>query len=404
MAYQVLARKYRPSSFKSLIGQEILVRTISNSVINNRIAHAFLLSGIRGIGKTTSARIIAKTINCTDPLIQDGLVEPCGVCKNCTIFAEGKHPDILEMDAASRTGVNDIREIIENCKYRPVLGKYKFFIIDEVHMLSTSAFNALLKTLEEPPEHTKFIFATTEIQKIPTTILSRCQRFDLRRIDEQSLAIYLQHILEQEKLEASLDALMKIAQIAEGSVRDALSILDHGLLCAAGQKMELKTVNTVLGFRDQAKIAELFHLIVSGKTVDSLNLIKELYLTGADIVLLFEELLAICLKITKAKIGATQLLSDLDQKDLVEVLAQKLSMAALTSLWQMLMKALQEMQFANNHLSAAEMIIVRLCYMSSLQSEDAPANKTESPKILKAQEETPGVLDEIMKQFPTATK
>ncbi|HMA49705.1 MAG TPA: DNA polymerase III subunit gamma/tau, partial [Magnetospirillaceae bacterium] len=252
LPYRVLARKYRPVDFAGLIGQDALVRTLTNAIKTGRLAHAFVLTGVRGVGKTTTARIIARALNCVGPDGQGGpTIEPCGVCDQCRAIAEDRHVDVLEMDAASRTGVNDIRELIEGVRYRPTSARFKIYIIDEVHMLSTAAFNALLKTLEEPPEHVKFIFATTEIRKIPITVLSRCQRFDLKRVEMEVMAEHFTKIAGLEKAGIEPAALAMICRAADGSVRDGLSLLDQAIAHGAGQVVESQ-VRDMLGLADRA--------------------------------------------------------------------------------------------------------------------------------------------------------
>ncbi|MDP6951291.1 MAG: DNA polymerase III subunit gamma/tau, partial [Alphaproteobacteria bacterium] len=262
--YRVLARKYRPKKLADLVGQEALVRTLGNAFSSGRLAHAFLLTGVRGIGKTTTARIIARALNCTGPdgSITAPVAEPCGKCETCVAIAADRHPDVLEMDAASRTGVDDVREIIESVRYAPGSGRYKVYIIDEVHMLSNNAFNALLKTLEEPPDHVTFIFATTEVRKIPITVLSRCQRFDLRRVDAETLAGHLGRIAEQESATVEEDALAVISRAADGSVRDGLSLLDQAIGDAAGAAVEAGAVRDMLGLADRERVFDLAEAVL----------------------------------------------------------------------------------------------------------------------------------------------
>lgn len=273
-AYRVLARKYRPASFKDLIGHDAMVRTLSNALQAGRLAHAFILTGTRGIGKTTTARIIARGLNCTGPDGTGGpTIDPCGVCENCRAIAEDRHQDVLEMDAASRTGVNDIRELIDGVRYLPVAARFKIYIIDEVHMLSTPAFNALLKTLEEPPEHVKFIFATTEIRKIPVTVLSRCQRFDLKRVNAEMLAEYLKSIAIKEEADISDEAVAMIARSAEGSVRDGLSLLDQAIAHGDGA-VDAVQVRDMLGLADRSQMLDLINDILSGDIKAALGLLE----------------------------------------------------------------------------------------------------------------------------------
>src|ERR687898_1298725 len=262
--YRVLARKYRPQTFAELIGQDAMVQTLANAIKRDRLAHAFLLTGVRGVGKTSTARLIAKALNCVGPDGQGGpTIEPCGICEPCRAIAEGRHIDVVEMDAASHTGVDDVREIIEAVRYAAVSARFKIYIIDEVHMLSKNAFNALLKTLEEPPPHAKFVFATTEIRKVPVTILSRCQRFDLRRVDAEKLVGHLARICGEEKVEVEPEALAAIARAAEGSVRDSLSLLDQAIAHGAGT-VTAQTVREMLGLADRAQVIDLFAAVMRG--------------------------------------------------------------------------------------------------------------------------------------------
>src|SRR5246500_4941003 len=281
--YRVLARKYRPSDFTGLIGQEALVRTLSNAFATGRIAHAFMLTGVRGVGKTTTARIIARALNCIGP---DGkrdqpTIHPCGVCEPCVSIAESRNMDVLEMDAASRTGIDDIREIIEGVRYAPVAARYKVYIIDEVHMLSKQAFNGLLKTLEEPPPHVKFVFATTEIRKVPVTVLSRFQRFDLRRIDSAELAAYLATLAQKEQVRIEDGALALIARAAEGSARAALSLLDQAIAHGEGEGISAETVRDMLGLADRGRILDIFEKLMAGKVAEALADVQALYDAGA---------------------------------------------------------------------------------------------------------------------------
>jgi len=302
-SYLVLARKYRPTSFSELVGQDILVKVLTNSIKNNKLHHGFILTGIRGVGKTTTARIIAKTINCLDPnsVIQANC---CNVCSNCSAINLSKHPDIIEIDAASRTGVGDIREIIDSIAYAPISAKYKIYIIDEFHMLSNSAFNALLKTLEEPPSNVKFIFATTEIKKVPITIISRCQKFDLKRLSNQELANHLANILQKEQISFNIDALNLIASVADGSVRDSLSLLDQALCFNNYQNfLNLEVVEEMLGFGNKSLIFSLFEAISSGNFALSLEIFAQFYLSSCDINYLVINLMELTATITNKKLA-----------------------------------------------------------------------------------------------------
>jgi DNA polymerase-3 subunit gamma/tau len=366
--YLVLARKYRPSNFAHLKGQEFLVTTITNAIKLNRVAHTFLLTGIRGGGKTTTARIIAKTLNCTDPIISETLVLPCAKCPNCQASSAEKHPDIIELDAASRTGVDDMRGIIENTNYSPLLGKYKIYIIDEVHMLSSSAFNALLKTLEEPPAHVKFIFATTEIRKIPVTILSRCQKFELRRLSYEQLVNHMQDILSQENIAADEDALQLIATHAEGSVRDSLSLLDLIISNANNQKITKEQVKNLLGYSDNSQIIDLLESVIIGNAPKAIASIKQFYYAGKDLLYSVHQMMELIHQISKIKLEIDEINISYSNSELelLNSLANKTSISSLTILWQMLLKASQELQVASNQLIATEMLMIRLCYLSNI--------------------------------------
>ncbi|MEK6734677.1 MAG: DNA polymerase III subunit gamma/tau, partial [Pseudomonadota bacterium] len=348
-----------------------------------RVAHAFLLTGIRGGGKTTTARIIAKTLNCTAPTTEDKYILPCGACANCTAVSSESHPDIIELDAASRTGVDDMRQIIENTSYMPLLGKYKIYIIDEVHMLSTSAFNALLKTLEEPPAHVKFIFATTELRKVPITILSRCLKFELRRLTNDELVEHLLDILGQENIEAERDALQLIATHAEGSIRDSLSLLDLVISNANKEKITKEQVKNLLGLHNSLQIIELFEFIIEGNVAQSLELVKALYYAGKDLNYLPQQLMEIAHTISKEKLDIKDSQIMFSEEEFIRLakLASKLSISSLTILWQMLLKASQELQYSNNLLISAEMLIIRLCHLSNLPTPAALLEKLKEANV-----------------------
>jgi DNA polymerase-3 subunit gamma/tau len=370
-AYRVLARKYRPDTFSRLIGQEALVRTLTNAIQTGRLAHAFILTGIRGVGKTTAARIIARALNCIGP---DGAGEatptPCGECEHCRAIAEDRHVDVLEMDAASRTGVDDIRELIDGVRYRPTSARFKIYIIDEVHMLSRSSFNALLKTLEEPPEHVKFIFATTEIRKVPVTVLSRCQRFDLRRVEAGVLAEHFKSIAGQEGAAITDAALALIAAAADGSVRDGLSLLDQAITDVAGEVDE-NQVRAMLGLADRGRTFTLLETVLGGDLAKALELFERLHAEGADPARVLEDLLEITHWLTRIKItpGAAD---DPATPEIERVrgreMAARLTMAALARSWQMLLKGLAEVRAAPHPGRAAEMVLVRLAYAAELPS------------------------------------
>ncbi|WP_127114617.1 DNA polymerase III subunit gamma/tau [Shimia sediminis] len=376
--YQVLARKYRPETFADLVGQDAMVRTLKNAFAADRIAQAFVMTGIRGVGKTTTARIIAKGMNCIG---EDGTggptTEPCGKCEHCMAIMEGRHVDVMEMDAASRTGVNDIREIIDSVHYRAASARYKIYIIDEVHMLSTSAFNALLKTLEEPPSHVKFIFATTEIRKVPVTVLSRCQRFDLRRIEPEDMIAMLRRIATAEKAEISDDALALITRAAEGSARDAQSLLDQAISHGAGETTA-DQVRAMLGLADRGRVLDLFDMIMKGDAGGALNELSAQYADGADPMAVLRDLAEITHWVSVVKItpdAAQDPTINPDERSRGQFMADKLPMRILTRMWQMLLKALEEVGAAPNAMMAAEMAIIRLTHVADLPSPEELVKK-----------------------------
>ena len=372
-SYKVLARKYRPETFKDLVGQAAMVQTLKNAFEADRIAQAFILTGIRGTGKTTTARIIAKGLNCIG-LDQKGgpTVEPCGKCSNCTAIIEGNHVDVLEMDAASRTGVDDIREIIESIYYKASSGRFKVYIIDEVHMLSNNAFNALLKTLEEPPKHVKFIFATTEIRKVPVTVLSRCQRFDLRRIEPEEMIALLQRITKSEGVNVSEDAFRMITRAAEGSARDATSLLDQAISHGGGSS-DAKHVRAMLGIADRGRVLDLFKMIMQGDAAAALTELNSQYSDGADPIVVLKDLAEITHWISVSKITPDMNEDPTitpDERTRGIELSKTLSMRALTRMWQMLIKSLGEIAIAPSPIMAAEMIIIRLTHAADLPPTD----------------------------------
>ena len=367
-SYLVLARKYRPQNFDELVGQEVLVTTLSNAIKNDRLHHAYILTGIRGVGKTTTARIIAKTLNCSGE-DRESLIEACGVCDNCKMITSSKHQDVIEIDAASRTGVDDMREIIDSIAYAPVMAKYKIYIIDEVHMLSNSAFNALLKTLEEPPAHVKFIFATTEIKKVPITILSRCQRFDLRRLDEEEIKTHLKNILKKEEFEADDRALDLIAKMSEGSVRDSLSLMDQALASNNHEKfLSAKTVETMLGLADRSKTVDLFDAILQGDFPNSLKLFEEFYAHSSDISQLVSDLMVVTHKTTTSKLLNNYELDGYSesQQEKITKISQDIPLSALVRLWQILVKGNSEINFSSSPKMAFEMLLAKICHMAAL--------------------------------------
>lgn len=375
--YQVLALKYRPNNFSQLTGHQAMVRTLSNAILGNKLAHAFILTGIRGIGKTSTARIIAKVINCEHPEIvqdEDGheIVEACGKCDSCRAIAECRHQDVLELDAASRTGVDDIREIIDTVSYLPVSAKYKVYIIDEVHMLSKNAFNALLKTLEEPPAHVKFIFATTEIQKVPITVLSRCQRFDLKRLTHQEVVSLLQGVLQAEGKEADEEVLALIATASEGSARDALSLLDQAISLGNYQaNIDLQTVADMLGVIDRLRVYDLFSCIITNRVEEVLQAIDDFYRLSVDVKRLLQDLLSLTHKLTLAK-TAPQFLSESplidSEKQRILELAERVSLGSMVRIWQALLNGTKEVNSSFNQKEALEMLLIKICYLSTLPS------------------------------------
>ncbi|MFL6857751.1 MAG: DNA polymerase III subunit gamma/tau [Allosphingosinicella sp.] len=365
--YRVLARKYRPQSFDALIGQDAMVRTLGNAIRRDRLAHAFLLTGVRGVGKTSTARLIAKALNCVGPDGQGGpTIDPCGVCEPCRAIAEGRHIDVVEMDAASHTGVDDVREIIEAVRYAAVSARYKVYIIDEVHMLSKNAFNALLKTLEEPPPHVKFLFATTEVNKVPVTVLSRCQRFDLRRIPAETLAAHFAEVARLEGVEVEAEALALIARAAEGSARDGLSILDQAIAHGAGG-VSADQVRTMLGLSDRGAIRKLLGLLLAGEARASLAALRDQYDLGVEPLAVLRGLLESVHGITRAKVGgADDPAQSAEEREAYAEWASGLSYAAIHRLWQLLLKGLAEVHAAPMPLEAAEMALLRVIHASEL--------------------------------------
>ncbi|MGH6968272.1 MAG: DNA polymerase III subunit gamma/tau [Stellaceae bacterium] len=369
--YRVLARKYRPTTFAELIGQEAMVRTLANAIAAGRIAHAFILTGVRGVGKTTTARIIARALNCVGPDGKGGpTVEPCGQCEHCRAISEDRHVDVLEMDAASRTGVDDIRELTDGVRYKPVSARFKVYIIDEVHMLSKNAFNALLKTLEEPPPDVKFIFATTEVHKVPVTVLSRCQRFSLRRVPAEILAQHYAKISAAEKVAAESGAIALIASAADGSVRDGLSILDQAIALGSGTVTEA-AVREMLGVADRGLVFDLLETVLKGDAAGAVQRLDDLYQGGVDPAMALQELLDLTYHLTRLKLAPDAGEGFEGERGRALPLAQKLGMAELARVWQMLLKGLGEVQGAPSPIQAAEMVLVRLAYVADLP---APAD------------------------------
>lgn len=377
-AYRVLARKYRPQGFEALIGQDAMVRTLGNAFALGRIAHAFMLTGVRGVGKTTTARIVAKALNCigADGKATGPTISPCGVCSFCVEIAESRHVDVLEMDAASRTGIDDIREIVDGVRYAPASARYKVYIIDEVHMLSKAAFNGLLKTLEEPPPHAKFIFATTEIRKVPVTVLSRCQRFDLRRVSHEALTANLEMICKAEGYAVEPEALSHLARAAQGSVRDAQSLLDQAMAHAAGEGAEkvirAEPVRVMLGLADRTRVLDLFEMVMRGDAAGALSEFRAQFDIGADPLTVLQDLTAMVHEVTRLKLSADAVLNGWAEAEAkrARTMADKLGVPQVTRAWQILLKALTEVQNAPDAAAAVDMALVRLTFAADLPPAD----------------------------------
>ncbi|EFM58681.1 DNA polymerase III, subunits gamma and tau [Brucella sp. BO2] len=371
-AYRVLARKYRPQNFDDLIGQEPMVRTLRNAFETGRIAQAWMLTGVRGVGKTTTARILARALNYKTDTVDQPTIDLSTPGEHCQAIMEGRHVDVIEMDAASHTGIDDIREIIEQVRYRPVSARYKVYIIDEVHMLSTAAFNGLLKTLEEPPPHVKFIFATTEIRKVPITVLSRCQRFDLRRIESGTLAQHLRRIAEAEKIEVDDASLAMIARAGEGSARDSLSIFDQAIAHGAGS-VTAEAVRSMLGLADRARIIDLFEMLMRGDVAGALTEFRAQYDVGADPSVVLTDLADFNHLVTRLRftpdVAEDVSLSE-DERVRGREFAQALSIRALSRTWQMLLKGIAEVDTATRPVQAAEMLLIRLAHAADLPTLD----------------------------------
>ncbi|MCZ6763878.1 MAG: DNA polymerase III subunit gamma/tau [Alphaproteobacteria bacterium] len=370
--YRVLARKYRPQTFSDLLGQEAMVRMLTNAFASGRVAHAFLLTGVRGVGKTTTARIIAKGLNCTGPGSDAGpTVAPCGGCDNCIAITQDRHVDVIEMDAASRTGVDDIREILDGVRFRPVSARYKIYIIDEIHMLSRHAFNALLKTLEEPPESVKFIFATTDVGKLPVTVLSRCQRFDLRRVDSATLIGHLSKVAAAEGATIGDEGLALLARAADGSVRDALSLLDQAIALQSdgADGVGVEQLRDMLGLADATQMYDLFEQLMRGDIAHALATFKFMHDSGADPLGVVQNLMELVHWLTRLKVAG----DSVDMATATETeqtrgkdLSARLGMPILTRAWQMLLKGIGEIQTAPAAYPAAEMVLIRLAYAAEL--------------------------------------
>ncbi len=371
--YRVLARKYRPQTFAELIGQDAMVTTLGNAIARDRIAHAFLLTGVRGVGKTSTARLIAKALNCIGPDGQQKhpTIEPCGVCEPCVAIAEGRFIDVLELDAASNTKVEQMRELLDGVMYSTTSARFKIYIIDEVHMLSNSSFNALLKTLEEPPEHVKFLFATTEVAKVPVTVLSRCQRFDLRRIPAELLVKHFARVAEAEGVEVEEEALQVIARAAEGSARDGLSLLDQAIAHGEG-RVEAAAVRDMLGLADRGRIRRMLEAVLSGDAAETLSQLDEAHSLGVDPAALLRGLMESLHAVTRAKAGAAaDLLHSAEQREAAAGLAARLSWGQLHRLWQLLLKGLGDVAIAPDPHEAATMALLRLIHAAELPDPGA---------------------------------
>ncbi|MGB0934590.1 MAG: DNA polymerase III subunit gamma/tau [Alphaproteobacteria bacterium] len=402
--YRVLARKYRPQKFSDLYGQDVLVRVLTNGLQSGRLPHAFIFTGIRGVGKTTTARLLARALNCTGRDVKDS-VDPCGTCEACVSIAQDRHIDVIEMDAASRTGVDDIREVIEAVKYKAVSAAVKVYIIDEVHMLSKSAFNALLKTLEEPPAHVKFIFATTEIRKVPKTVLSRCMRFDLARIDRDTLMKLFQSIAEQEGFQIEEKACQLIARAADGSARDGISILDQAVTMSEGT-ITTQLVSDMLGLADGAKVLALFDHLVQAQAGKVLTAVQELYQTGGEPLSILNDLMDLAHTVSSLRVApelSEQLFIPESDIEACKAWAQSLSFPCLTRIWQVLMKGIQEVQMASDPLQACRMVLLRVVYMAALPTPEEAIQQEGgvAPVAVKAQ---PQVAPAQVEQAPAPTK
>jgi DNA polymerase-3 subunit gamma/tau len=369
-AYRVLARKYRPQTFSELIGQDAMVRTLGNAIARGRLAHAFLMTGVRGVGKTSTARLIAKALNCVGPDGQGGpTIDPCGVCEPCRAIAEGRHVDVIEIDAASHNGIDDVRQMTDAVRYSAVSARYKMYIIDEVHMMSKPAFNALLKTLEEPPAHVKFLLATTEVEKVPITVLSRCQRFDLRRIPADTLAQHFAEVCAKEGVAAAPDALMLIARAAEGSARDGLSILDQAIAHAGleGGGVAAEAVRDMLGLSDRGAVRDLLAAILAGDAATALQALRRQYDHGVDPASVLRGLLETVHGVTLAKVGAAvDAGQPAEERAALGSWAAALSYLALHRLWQLLLKGHGEVANAALPIEAAEMALLRCIHASTM--------------------------------------
>ena len=403
--YVVLARKYRPQKFEDLLGQDALVQTLTNAIKNNRLHHAYILTGIRGVGKTTTARLIAKALNCTGLDGKGGpTITPCGVCENCKAIAADRHIDVLELDAASRTGVDDMREILDGVRYKPTNARYKIYIIDEVHMLSKSAFNALLKTLEEPPSHVKFIFATTEIRKVPVTVLSRCQRFDLQRLSIDDLLKLFHKIVAAENLKADEEALHMIAKAADGSARDGLSLLDQAVSLGAGN-VKADIVKEMIGLADISQTFELFENLIAGDVKQVVINLQEQYKNGANPLSLLKDLISLTHLVAKVKLVPSFINDDSvseAEREFCNKVSGGVSIAILSKIWQMMIKGLGEIQISPVQIDALEMILIRVAYSASLPTPYELLNDVKKNSDLRGLPQTTALSRPSVSSAPSA--
>ena len=369
--YKVLSRKYRPKKLKEVIGQDFTVRTLTNAFAKEKLAHAFLFTGIRGVGKTTIARIIAMGLNCETE--NKPTANPCGICSNCKAILQDRYEDVLEIDAASNTGVDDVREIISSLKYRPSKGSYKVFIIDEVHMLSNSAFNALLKTIEEPPSFVKFIFCTTEMQKIPITIVSRCQKYNLNRVTLTALCNYLEEIAELEKLDISKEAIAVIARNSEGSIRDSLTILDQCILSFNNENIDVESVNQTMGLTSQSFLLDLYINIVNGDIINANKVLHNIYKNGAAPKQIIDDLLNVTYSLISSLAANTNI--EIYEKDKFQTIIDKCDIPFLNQVWHMLLRGKDEVNKVSHQMEALEILIIRIAYSSQLPSLETVVKK-----------------------------
>ena len=369
--YKVLSRKYRPKKLEEVIGQDFTVQTLTNAFAKEKLAHAFLFTGIRGVGKTTIARIIAMGLNCETE--NKPIANPCGICSNCKAILQDRYEDVLEIDAASNTGVDDVREIISSLKYRPSKGSYKVFIIDEVHMLSNSAFNALLKTIEEPPSFVKFIFCTTEMQKIPITIVSRCQKYNLNRVTLTALCNYLEEIAELEKLDISKEAIAVIARNSEGSIRDSLTILDQCILSFNNENIDVENVNQTMGLTSQSFLLNLYTNMINGDIFNANKVLHNIYKNGAAPKQIIDDLLNLTYSLISSIAAKTNI--EIYEKDKFQIIIDKCDIPFLNQIWHMLLKGKDEINKVSHQMEALEILIIRIAYSSQLPSLETVVKK-----------------------------